>query len=129
MNISLGWVQTAVAVLTMSAMLVGVWSSNQSDIAVLHEKVASLTHPSHKIVTEAEWSTKVADIALLKEKVASSEKANEQLVDVLTNTHQHFTTSIDKLTEVLQRLSVNMAGVNARLTGVEGQLKEIRSKI
>jgi len=129
MKDSMGWIQAAVAVLTMIVMLGGVYSSTQASIAVLNEKVDSLTHPSHKIVTEKEWAQELANIVLLKEKVSHAESDNERLVTMLTESHNHFTDIMKESTEVLRELSVHMAGVEGRLTGVEDYMREIRAKI
>ena len=75
------------------------------------------------------WVSTKEDIVRLEERVTAYEASHRQSVNMLTKTHEDFTESIKSLNEVLQELAISMAGVDARLGGVEQQLNMIRSKI
>ena len=129
MNDNYGWVQTLVSAIIMAGAIGGVYATTQSRLAVLDQKVDSLIIPNHKIVTEQEWAEDHASIILLKEKVSVAEASTKDLMKMLSETHKDFTESIQDQTSVLQSLSINMAGLNGRLGGMEKLLDNITKKI
>ena len=77
----------------------------------------------------AAWVDTKESIVRLEEKVHAAEIDNSQFIQMLTDTHTHFTKAISESTEVLRELSISMAAVDARLGGVENQLHDIRLKM
>jgi prefoldin subunit 5 len=75
------------------------------------------------------WVSTKEDIARLDERVSAYEAHSRESVVMLADTHKEFTGSIRSLNHVLQELAISMAGVDARLGGVEQQLHMLRSKI
>jgi prefoldin subunit 5 len=75
------------------------------------------------------WVSTKEDIARLDERVTAYEAHSKHSVEMLNQTHKEFTGSIKSLNHVLQELAISMAGVDARLGGVEKQLHYITSKI
>ena len=101
MSNNVNWIQAGISAVVLVGALGGVWSTTQSRLAVLDQKVQSLIHADHKIVTEREWAEDHAAILILTEKVAVVERDSEKFVELMKETNEKFAAAINESTAVL----------------------------